>query len=55
MKTIIPQKSDYQSVQESTPAKKVASFNCQGSDTGQEVRSDLFFYVKPFAYLAGVE
>jgi len=35
--------------------KKVATFNCQGSQTGKEVRSDLFFYVKPFAYLAGVE
>jgi hypothetical protein len=35
MKTIIPMKSDYQSVQESTPAKKVAPFNCQGSTKGR--------------------
>jgi hypothetical protein len=28
--------------------EKVATFNCQGSQTGEEVRSDLFFYVKPF-------
>jgi hypothetical protein len=33
----------------------VATFNCQGSKTGQEVKSDLFFYVKPFENLAGVE
>jgi hypothetical protein len=27
--------------------KKVASFNCQGSQTGQEVRNDLFFMLNP--------
>jgi hypothetical protein len=35
--------------------KKVATFNYQGSQTGQEVIFDFFFYVKPFENLAGVE
>jgi hypothetical protein len=35
--------------------KKVATFNCQGSQTGQEVKSDLLFYVIPFACLAVFE
>ncbi len=34
---------------------QVATLNCQGSQTGQEVSFDLFFYVNPFQNLAGVE